>query len=207
MSRAVSVNQLYAKKRKVLAFDGEFAASFGLPELTGAWIIWAQSASGKTNFVLKLCKYMTRFGRVAYNSMEEGDSQSFKIACQRVAMEEVKSKFIILDNEPVAELKERLRKHKAPQIIVIDSIQYSQLSYNDYIALKTEFKNVLFLIISHAEGKEPEGKVAKKIRYDAMVKIRVEGHVAFPAGRYGGGAPFVSWKEGADKYHGANILM
>lgn len=207
MSRAVSINQLYAKKRNLLAFESEYAASFGRPELTGAWLIWAKSGSGKTTFVLKLCKYLTKFARVAYNSMEEGDSQSFKLACQRVAMEEVKSRFILLNNEPIEEMKVRLRKHKAPQIIVIDSIQYSQMTYADYIALKTEFPNVLFLIISHTEGKEPDGKIAKKIKYDSMIKIHVEGYRAFPVSRYGGGAPFDIWKEGADKYHGAGVMM
>ncbi len=205
MSRAVSITQLYAKKRKILPFDGEYAASFGLPELKGAWIIWAQSGSGKSTFVLKLCKYLTRFGRVAYNSMEEGDSQSFSLACKRVGMEDVKRQFILLDKEPIAEMRERLRKQKAPQIVVIDSIQYSQLTYGQYTELLSEFPNVLFIIISHAEGKEPEGKVAKKIRFDSMVKIRVEGYVAFPRSRYGGNEPFVIWKEGADKYHGANF--
>ena len=206
MSRAISVTQLYVKKRNLLSFDGEYAASFGQPELKGAWLVWAKSGSGKTTFVLKFCKYLTRFGRVAYNTMEEGDSESFKIACQRVSMEEVKNRFFILDKEPIEELKVRLRKHKAPQIIVIDSIQYSQMTYNHYIELKTEFPNVLFIIISHADGKEPKGKVAAAIRYDVSVKIFVEGFRAFTMSRYGGGAPFDIWKEGADKYHGANIL-
>ena len=205
MARAISVTQLYAKKRKLFQFDGEFAENIGLPEQRGAWIIWAQSGSGKTTFTMQLCKYLSRFGRVAYNSMEEGDSESLKLACRRVGMEQVKGRFIILDNEPIAELKERLRKHKAPQIVVIDSIQYSQMSYKDYIALKEEFKNVLFLIISHAEGKEPEGKVAKKVRYDAAVKIFVEGYAAFTVSRYGGGKPYIIWKEGANKYHGADF--
>jgi hypothetical protein len=207
MSRAVSVTQLYVKKRNLLAFEGEYAASFGRPELKGAWLIWAKSGSGKTTFVLKLCKYLTRFGRVAYNSMEEGDSESFKLACQRVSMEEVKAKFFILDNESIEELKERLRKHKAPNIVVVDSLQYSMMSYKDYVELKKEFPNVLFLFISHAEGKEPKGKVASSIQYDVSVKIRVEGYRAFPISRYGGGLPFDIWKEGADKYHGATILM
>lgn len=204
MRRAISVHQLYSKKRKLFAFDGEFAESFGKPEQKGAWIVWAQSGSGKTTFVLRLCKYMTRFGRVAYNSMEEGDSETLKLACIRVGMEEVKSRFIILQ-EPMEELKERLRKHKAPEIIVIDSIQYSQMRYKDYIALKEEFKNVLFIIISHAEGKEPEGKIARSIRYDVSIKIFVEGYKAFVVSRYGGGKPFIIWQEGADKYHGSDF--
>lgn len=202
MGRAVSVAQVLSKKRKLMPFEGEFYEAFGCPEMTGAWIIWGGSGSGKTTFVMQLCKYLTKFGRVCYNSMEEGDSESIKLAFQRVGMSEVKRKLILLDNEPIQELKDRLRKHKAPNIVVIDSLQYSGMNYTEYKKLRDEFKNVLFLIISHADGKEPSGKVAKQVRYDAFVKIRVEGYKAFAASRYGGGEPYVIWHEGADKYHG-----
>lgn len=205
MARAISIAQLYGKKRKLLMFDGKFAASFGSPELRSSWFIWGNSGNGKTSFVLQLCKYLTNFARVAYNSLEEGDSESFKIACQREGMEEVKRKFILLDKEPINELKERLRKRKAPQIVVIDSIQYSQMSYSEYTDLLNEFQNTLFLIVSHSEGKEPEGKIAKKIRFDAAVKIRVDGFVAFVKSRYGGEAPYTIWQDGANKYHALEL--
>lgn len=202
MARAVSIEQLYNKKRKLMEFDNEWLASFGKPEQKGAWIIWAESGSGKTTFVAQLCKYLTRFGRVAYNSLEEGDSESMKLAFKRVGMEEVKRKIILLDREPIEELKERLRKHKAPQMVVIDSLQYSQLSYKDYIALKNEFDSTLFIFISHAEGKQPAGRVGKSIRYDVAVKVRVEGYRAFVVSRYGGGESYTIWAEGAAKYFG-----
>lgn len=202
MARAMSVTQVISKKRKLMQFENEFKASFGLPELMGTWIIWGISGSGKTTFVMMLCKYLTKFGRVAYNSMEEGDSESIKLALIRVGMSEVRKRFIFLPNEPMDELKERLRKHKAPEIIVIDSLQYSGMSYAEYKELRSEFPNTLFLMISHAKGKEPNGSVADRVRYDAFVKVRVEGYKAFVTSRYGGGEPFVVWKEKADEYHG-----
>lgn len=206
LKRAISVTQLYTKKRNLLKTDGEWKALFGEPELTGAWLIWGESGSGKTTFVAKLAKYMTKFGRVAYDSLEEGDSESMKMAFIRVGMDEVKRKLILLPDESIEDLKIRLRQHKAPQIVIIDSLQYSGMSYNDYKELRREFKNVLFIIISHAEGKNPDGKVAKKIRYDAFVKIRVEGYKAFAVSRYGSKEPMVVWQEGADKFHGMDAL-
>lgn len=205
LKRAVSVTQLYTKKRNLLKTDGAWKALFGEPELTGTWLIWGESGNGKTSFVAQLAKYMTKFGRVAYNSLEEGDSQSMKLAFMRVGMEEVRRKLILLD-ETIEQLKERLRQHKAPQIVIIDSLQYSGMSYNDYKQLRAEFKNVLFIMISHAEGKNPDGKVAKKVRYDSFIKIRVSGYKAYAASRYGGGEPYVIWKEGADKFHAIDAL-
>jgi nucleoside-triphosphatase THEP1 len=206
MAKALSVTALLSKRMKLLDFTGRFKDLIGCPELTGSWIIWGPSGSGKTTFVLELCKYLTEFGRVGYDSLEEGASQSMKLAFQRVNMTQVKRKLILLDREPLEELKVRLRKKKAPQIAVIDSIQYAQLSYQQYLELIKEFPNTLFLMISHAEGKEPDGRVAKKIRYDANVKIRVEGYVAFATSRYGDGnsKPYVIWPEMAKQYHGTD---
>lgn len=204
MARALSVTALLQKKMQLLEFDGSWYDLIGNPQLTGSWLIWAESGSGKTTFVLMLCKYLTNFGRVAYNSLEEGASESFKVALKRVKMADVKGKLIVLDQEPIEELKERLRKRKAPQIVVIDSIQYAQMSYKEYTELKREFKDTLFLMISHADGKQPEGRIARKIRYDAMVKIRVEGYVAFATSRFkvGKPKPYVIWEDGAKDYHG-----
>lgn len=206
MGRALSVDNVLSKRRKLLAFDGEWLEAMGRPEMTGTWIIWGGSGSGKTTFTMQLAKYLTRFGRVAYNSMEEGDSESIKRAFQRVGMREVKRRLVLLDNEAIDELKERLRKHKSPEVIIIDSLQYSDMSYKEYKALRDEFRNKLFVIISHAEGREPEGKVAKKVRYDAFVKIRVEGYRAFVVSRFGGGRPYDVWPEGAAQYHGIELL-
>jgi hypothetical protein len=204
MSRALSVNQIYNTKRNLLEFTGQWLDAIGRPEVRGSWIIWAGSGHGKTTFIMQLCKYLTSFGRVLYNTLEEGNSESLKLVLKDVKMEEVSDKITFLDQEPMDELSERLRRHKAPRIVVIDSWQYADMTLKQYKAMIKEFNNTLFIIISHAEGKEPEGKVAKKIRYDAMVKIHVEGYKAFCKSRYlrGIGPPIIIWQEGAELYHG-----
>jgi len=203
MARAISVNQLLSKKRKLLPFAGEWLDCFGSPELAGSWFIYGSSGNGKTSFVLQLCKYLTQFGRVAYNSMEEGDSESMKLAFLRTDMSECKRRIVLLDNESIPELKVRLKKHKSQKIIVIDSVQYSGMTYSEYKELRNEFRDVLFIIISHAEGKKPADKRAESIRYDASVKIFVEGYVAYITSRYRTGdvKEYKIWKEQADKFY------
>ena len=66
------------------------------------------------------------------------------------------------------------------------------------------FKKKSFIFLSHASGKLPDGKTADKIRYDAGIKTRIEGYIAFPISRYGGNKPYVIWEEGARKYWGRN---
>lgn len=200
MARALSVAELLSRRRKVMEFDGEWLDMLGRPEMSGSWIIWGSSGSGKTRFALQLCKYLTRFGKVAYNSLEEGDSESLARAFEEVGMAEVAKRIILLDGEPMGELSERLLKRKSPDIIVIDSLQYTGMSYIDYRALKAKHRTKLFIFISHADGREPSGKVAKSVRYDSFVKIRTEGYRAFPVSRYGGGEPYTIWEDQAEIY-------
>lgn len=209
MSRAISNKNVLSAQFETADFTGEYLASFGRPELRGTWIIWGGSGSGKTTFTLMLCKYLSGFGRVAYDSLEQGLSLSLQRAWERVNMAEAGSNIILLNKEELPDLRERLEKRKSPDIIVIDSLQYMDgLTKRAYKYLKRDFPDKLFIFISQADNadKDPAGNVAKHVRYDADIKIRVEGYKAFVTTRYEvpergeGGADFVIWQEGADAY-------
>lgn len=197
--KALSVSELIKKKFQLLPFDGAWLNSFGMPEISGSWIIWGQSGSGKTSFTLQLCKYMAQFSRVAYNSLEEGAGPTMQKKFIEFDMASVRKRMLLL-NEPISELQTRLDIKKSPNIIVIDSVQYSGLNYREYIALKHRYPHKLFIYISHADGKEPKGNTARSIRFDAHVKIYVAGYRAFPVSRYGGGAYYDIWEERAREY-------
>ena len=200
VKRALTVNDIRDYKPLVLPFENEWLASIGSPELKGGWIIWGNSANGKTRFALKLAKYMASFVRVAYDSLEEGLSLSMQKAIIDVGMSDVKRSFVLLDKETVPMLRERLTKQRSPQVVIIDSLQYTGLTYKDYTTLINDFPHKLFILVSHADGREPRGNVGKAIKYDAFVKIYVEGYKAFAQSRYGGGEPFVVWQKGAEAY-------
>lgn len=200
IKRALTVSDLKAYRATTIDFEGEWLQSIGRPELTGSWIIWGNPANGKTRFALQLAKYLAGFCKVAYNSLEEGLSLSMKEAVMSMGMADVSRHFVLLDKEPVSELSARLRRRKSPDVIIIDSLQYTGLSYADYKRLRDEFRTKLFVFVSHAEGREPKGNVAKSVRYDAFVKILVEGYKAFPQSRYGGNSEYVIWDKGAREY-------
>lgn len=200
MARALSIENIINYNPVTLDFEGHWLSAFGKPELCGSWLVWGASGHGKTRFVLQLCRYLCRFGRVAYDSLEEGLSKSMQNAILDVGMKDAARRFVLLDKEHIADLIERLRQRKSPDVIVIDSVQYTGMTYNDYKKLRDEFPRKLFILISHADGKEPAGRVAKSIRYDAFIKIRVEGYKAFPVSRYGGGKAFTIWEKGATEY-------
>lgn len=50
---------------------------------------------------MQLCKYLCRFGRVAYDSLEEGACLTMQNTLMRFQMQEVNRRFLLLDAEPL----------------------------------------------------------------------------------------------------------
>ncbi len=200
MKRALTITDIRNYKTKTYLLDDGLDLALGEVELTGSWIVWGGSANGKTRFALQLAKALAKHVRVAYDSLEEGLSLSMQHAIEEVGFADVKRNFILLDGEGIDELKERLRKQRSPKVVIIDSLQYTGLTYNEYKKLRDEFRSKLFIFISHAEGHNPKGAVANSVKYDAFVKVYVEGYRAYPQSRYGGNVPYTVWPEGAAKY-------
>lgn len=202
INRAVSVTELKNKKFKKLELTSKWDKCIGTPEANGVWFVWGNSGHGKSRFLMLLAKELTAHGKVAYDTLEEGARLSMQMNMNDAGMDEesVRKNFFFLNREPIEDLKVRLRKKKHPHFVFIDSFQYTGLTKKQYIELKEEFTDVLFIFNSHAEGKEPQGNIAKFVRYDADVKIRVEGFKALPMSRLGGGEPYVIWEQGAADY-------
>lgn len=203
-TRALSVTDVLNKKYKLFEFDGEWYEAFGKPEMKGVWFVWGNSGNGKTTFVLELIKYLAGFVKVAFDALEEGSTHTMQEAFIRTGMVDVSKRVILIEGETIQELGDRMNKHKSACVYVIDSLQYTGITYNEYKAFKERHRDKLIIFISHAEGKQPEGRAAKKIMFDAGLKIWVEGHRAISKGRYIGpnGGVYTIWDEGASKYWG-----
>lgn len=202
MRRAISITELNKARIKAMPFADAWLKSYGQPEYSGAWLIWGASGQGKTIHAMQIAKYLANWTRVAYNSLEQGMSLSLKRAVDIVNFEECKRRVVFLDKEPIRLTIQRLEKRKSPNVIIIDSIQYSQMKYRDYVELRERFRNKLFIFISHADGREPSSRVAKSVRYDSDVKVFVQGFAAYPTSRFGGGEKFVIWEKGHIKAQG-----
>ncbi len=207
MARSLSNRDVLAAKFETAEFEGQWLRSFGRPELRGSWIIWGGSGSGKTTFTLMLCKYLSQFARVAYNSLEQGLSLSLQMAWRRVGMEEAGNRVILLSKEPLPDLRKRLKKPKSPRVVVIDSVQYLVgFRLAEYVQLMRDFPHKLFIWIAHEDSGQPDGKLAKQIRYDADIKIHTQGFKAQIVTRYEnaeyneGGEDLTIWEEGAKAY-------
>ncbi len=202
MRRAATTMQVLNSKFEELPFDGIWRELFGMPELSGCWLIWGEASNGKTAFSLQLAKYLSKFTRVAFDSIEEGISKSLRDAIHREEMIEAQGRFLILDKEPIEALEERLLRRKSPSVAIIDSIQYTGLNKISAKELIDRHPCKLFIFTSHASGKFPDGRTANSIRYHANVKIRIEGFRAFVQSRYGGDITkyYEIYQEGASRY-------
>ena len=202
LRRALSVSDVLRIKRETYAFEGAWAEAFGQPEQNGVWFVWGGSGNGKTSFVLQLCKELAKYGKIAYNSLEEGFSLTMKNALIEAGMQDVARRFILI-SESMKDLDGRLKKHKSPDIIVIDSFQYTQMSFKDYQKFKNRHRDKLLIFISQAEGNKPSGRTAVSVMYDAALKIWVEGYRAISKGRYFGSKGYYTiWEERANIYWG-----
>lgn len=197
MRKALSVTDICRKNYETFPFEGAWLEAFGCPERVGTWIVWGQSGSGKSTFAVQLCRELSRFGKVLYDSLEEGTSLTFR---NKIAqLQDVERGRFLVVSEPMEALKERLAKRRSADFVIIDSFQYTGLDYRSYLALKQTLASKLLILISHADGKLPSGRAAKSVMYDASLKIWVEGYRAYSKGRFIGenGGVYTIWEEGS----------
>jgi len=203
MAKVLGLKQLLQKKYTFLeGLPEEIERSFGKLVNNFTMIVWGMSGNGKSNFMMQFLKAIMPYGNVLYLALEEGFEATTQItALRQLNEEEHGGRIAFADHEMTYdELILKLKKKKSPRFIVIDSVQYWDITYAQYKRLKQMFKNKTFIFLSHASGKLPDGKTADRIRYDVGLKIRIEGYIAFPISRYGGNKPYVIWEEGAKRY-------
>jgi len=203
INRAYSVSNVLTKKFNPLDFSGDWRETLGIPDKAFSAIIFGGSGHGKTEAAMRLAKYLTNFGKVAYDSLEQGLSSTIQQSMIRNHMQSCGNSFILLDREPFDELIVRMSKPKSPDFLFIDSAQYMRITKAQYYQLKELMlkKGKGIIWVSQAKGKEPKGALADDIRYDVDLKLWVEGFKLFPDGRLnGGGEPYVVWADKAAKY-------
>lgn len=177
------------------AFEGEWLQSFGEVERNFRMLLYGDSGNGKTEFVVKLAKYLAGFGKVYLNSFEQGLSKSLQAAFIRNNMQEVSGKLIIGDKDDFAQVKRRMGSRNSPKFCIIDSLDYMNLSAEQYKELVEDYPHKSFIIICWSAGRKPKMQAAKDIEYMADIKVRVHEFKAYPRSRFGGNVPFVIWEE------------
>ena len=202
MRRSLSASQVLSVRNRTIEVPREWEGCLGKEiARNGVVFFWGNSGNGKSSAVMSFAKMLTGFGTVLYVSREEGFGLSFQHTLERFSMTECGVRFQVADDGSIEQLTERLDKHRSPEFVVIDSVQMMGMSFKDYRALKDRFPRKLFILVSQANGKQPDGRPATKMMYDADLKIWVEGYTAHSKGRFiGPTGAFRVWDDGAERY-------
>ncbi|HUM50457.1 MAG TPA: hypothetical protein PK431_01530 [Chitinophagales bacterium] len=191
--KTIGIVQLGQKVFDCYEFDGVWKKHIGVPEKNFSCFIQGGSGNGKTDYCVKFAKYLSEFAKVLYVSHEEGISKSIQEAFARNNMHEVSGKVVLAEKATVAELIVYLKRKNSPKIMIIDSLDYMNLTKADYIKIRESCPKKAVIIISWSEGKEPATTAGKKIKYMCDIKINVSNFRAYPASRYGGHDPYIIW--------------
>lgn len=204
--RAIGITDFLSRKFDTYPFEGEWAATFGEPEKNFRCLVYGKPGQGKTEFAMKLAKYLAQWRQVYYNSFEQGISKTLQDALRRNDMQEVAGKVVFGDKETVEEMHERLRIKGSPMVVIVDSRDYMNLTGQQYRDLVEAFPRKTFIILCWESGGKPKGEHAKAIEFMVDVKIHVRDFVAHPRSRFGGNQKFVIWNRAAKPGSQTNLF-
>lgn len=203
MTRALTVKNLYDKTFKTFSFTGIWHEVFGMPTTSGIWLIYGREKNGKTWGTLLLSAYLSQFEKVLYISAEEGTDMEFTAALKRAKINSNNTNINFIEYEPIEDLYIRLKKRRAPKIVVIDNltIYNEELKASGVKKLKQAFPNTLFICVAHEERNKPYTAAANMASKLAKVIIRVQGLLLIVGGRVPGGTLKID-EEKASLFHG-----
>jgi uridine kinase len=188
-----------------IPFKDEWFEAFKEPQDKGVWFIWGGSGSGKSTFILLLCKALAMLEyKVFLNLMEEEtDDTDFIDRINFNEMNEVEKHFLARSYD-YNDLVIYLKRKQSAKVVVIDSATYFFESFDQYKDFKKMFKDKIIIITGHANGKNPKSALEDAIMFDAKMKIFVNGYLALCKGRTIGpnGGRFIIWEDGYKRLNG-----
>lgn len=205
LPKALTVANIINQSVNRIDLPDEWYQAFGKPQDKGIWFVWGGSGSGKSVFVMMVCKVMAQLGyKVFLNIMEEEtDDTDFIDRINMLNMNDVKDNFLAR-SYAYKDLITFLRRKNSPKVVVIDSATYFFENIEEFKALKKMFRNKIFIITGHANGKNTRSRLEEDIMFDAKIKIFVNGFLALCKGRTIGpnGGRFIIWEEGYNRLNG-----
>lgn len=204
--KSLGVKQLEAKQHKHLPKLAGFEALLGDLAYYFMAIVYGDPGQGKTEFCMQLARAICEHEDVAWISYEQGHSYSLKKSALRQKFDEAPHAIRFIDPidktkkvDIYEELKKYLAKKSTPRFVFIDSLNYINISVDDYHELNRLYGHKRTMIfISHAKGRRPDTKTGEKLAYDGELVIYVKAYLAYAMKNRGGAdTPYIIWEEKA----------
>lgn len=167
--KIINAKVLKEKQFDSLEFDGLWLQLFGCPEKNFRMLCFGKEKSGKSTLVLRFADYLAaNFGKVFYNSHEEGFSKTFQ---DRIISNNISSEKLFIGHKiSYEEMMDDSFKRRYYKFIVIDSLQYMNLTYAQYKSLIERYNRKSFIFISQINGR---GKIKGGTDISHAVDIKV----------------------------------
>jgi hypothetical protein len=203
MGKSIGIKGLLARNFDVYGIEDEWIKIFGDMGKPFTGLVYGHPKNGKTYFMLKFCKYMTRFTKVYYNSVEQGESKTLQDAMIALKMDAIEDgKFILGDRDGFDDMMLKLETNRAG-LVVIDSRDVMNMTVKQWVKLTTTYKRKSFILVCWESAKKPAGKYAKDILYLVDWYTHVTNFIAVTRSRFNNEVSTVNtWPERKQQYGG-----
>lgn len=197
--KTTGLQQLGTMKFDRLQVTGDWEQTIGKPTRNFSCIIYGTSGNGKTTAIIDFLKVLCDLGlRATYISHEEGISGTMQDAFGKAGMlEDYSGKVILGEDATFEETLEYFSKRGSPEIAVIDSVDYCNLTKEQYQELRKKLSKKIIILISWSQGSRPKTQAARDIEYMVDIKLHVKNFMIWPKSRFGGNTPKAIWEERA----------
>lgn len=207
--KVLGIKQFHQKTFELLDLKGsKFEGVLGKVPRNFIAVVKGASGNGKSEFCIQLARELAERGKLAWFSYEQGHGADFQMATKRNNMEDVVGNFLPID--PMVDRKENvslledldnfLAKRNSPRFVVIDSLDYTGFTWDEYAYLKETYgKKKTFIFIAHSSRTgSPKKRITEQVYFDGHIGILVQDYIAYPEkNRFGGFDPYVVYEERA----------
>lgn len=146
-----SIKALREKNFKTLELNGVYGPLFGNPERKFTAECYGESGSGKSVFLLQFANYFAKnFGKVLYNSHEEGASQTIQERINNFDIDA--TKLFVADALPFEIMCEKIERNYY-RLLIIDSVKYMGFTFAQLKELRARFAKRWLSVIMVDFGK------------------------------------------------------
>lgn len=193
--RNYGVNDIEAWKFNDISLSPEWVAHLGDLSEGFRMIIHGKSGHGKSEYVMRLAKELAmNYGKVNHNNVEQGRSKTLQSAFTRNNMKGITpGRWTLAEKSQrlFDEWFKRLSGKNTGRVIILDSLDYMKLTFDQFKQLHEKFKHKSIIIVC---WDDPFDVNAKKIKYMCDIKVKVHNFKAKIVSRFGGNKTYVIWK-------------
>ena len=207
--KVLGIKQFHQKTFKLLKVKNpEIKGLLGSVPKYFTAVVYGFSGNGKTETCIRLAKELSNHGKVAWLSYEQRHWYDLQLATKRNKMQENTGKFLVIDpiaNKPdnmslLEDLDNYLSKRNSPDYIFFDSVDYTGITWDDYVFLKNKYGNKKgFIFIAHsAKNGKLKKRISEQIIFDGGMGLFVSNYICFPEkNRFGGFDDLIVYEEKA----------